>query len=95
MGVAESQVRRVFDVFENTPAVLLGPFTDVVLENDPMRFLLVDFLAMPAGDRYAIKWHPFAPESRVLYGDAWEGVTTELIGMLRLQAGRPRGDPRI
>jgi hypothetical protein len=39
--------------------------------------------------------NPRSGEARELYGDEWEGVTTELIGMLRVQAGRNPDDPRM
>jgi len=53
------------------------------------------FSSLPACDRYAITWHLLAPETRELYGDAWEGVTVDMIGVLRLQSARHPGDPRM
>jgi transcriptional regulator with XRE-family HTH domain len=92
---ADPRVRRIVDVFGDTPAVLCGPYTDVLLVNTAASFLLTDFSSLPPCDRYAIKWHLFAPETRELYGDDWEGATVEMIGMLRLQSARHPGDPRM
>ncbi|GAA3045988.1 helix-turn-helix domain-containing protein [Pseudonocardia yunnanensis] len=94
-GAADPRARRIVDVFGDTPAMLCGPYTDVLLANAAASFLLTDFSALPAGDRYAIKWHLLAPETRELYGADWEGVTVDMIGMLRLQAARHPRDPRM
>jgi hypothetical protein len=71
-----------------TSAIACGPFADIVAANAAARFLYADFDAMPPGDRDTIVWMPVDPVARGLYGAARQDTATEMIGKLRLDAGR-------
>lgn len=87
-------VQAMFDAFGTTSVIACGPFADIVAANPAARFLYADFDAMPPGDRNTIVWMLLDPVARELYGAAWQGTATEMIGKLRLDAGRYPDHPR-
>lgn len=87
-------VRAMFEALGSTPAIACGPFADIVAANDAACFLYADFPAMPVSERNTIRWMLLAPVARELYGSIWEQTAAEMIGKLRLDAGRHPGDPR-
>jgi hypothetical protein len=91
----DRRIRRLIDALGDTPAILHGPFVDVVLANEAACFLLADFNAMPAAERNAVRWILLSPEARELYGDDWESAAGEMVGMLRLDAGQSPDHPRV
>lgn len=80
---------QMIAVFGDTPAVLCGPFSDILRANDAACFLYeTDFSRLPAPERNTIHWMLTAPTARTLYGDDWEQAATEMVGKLRLECGR-------
>jgi transcriptional regulator with XRE-family HTH domain len=88
-------VQPMFDALGTTPAFAIDRFADVVAVNRAARFLHSDFDAMPARDRNLVAWMLTEPQARTLYGPAWEEVTTQMIGSLRLSTGSQPGHPRV
>jgi transcriptional regulator with XRE-family HTH domain len=88
---AEHRVRGLVAAFGDTPALVVGPFVDIVHANPAASFLFTDFAALPAPQRNGLYWLLFADEARSLYGEGWRGEVEELVGMMRLDAGN---DPR-
>lgn len=93
--IVDRGVQRVLDLVGDTPAVLYGPFIDVVTANPAAAFLFADFNTMPAGKRNGLSWMLTSPTARERYGPAWESAASELIGMLRIDAGRFPHHPRL
>jgi transcriptional regulator with XRE-family HTH domain len=88
-------LRRVLDVFGLTPAVLCGPFSDILGANDAACFLYdVDFGSIPARERNSIYWMLTAQSARALYAGDWEQAATDMIGKLRAETGRYPRHPR-
>ncbi|MFF3564691.1 helix-turn-helix domain-containing protein [Streptomyces sp. NPDC002574] len=79
---------------ENTPALVLGRRTDILVVNRMGRALLADFDAMPARERNAARWMVLDETARSLFGERWEKVASEFVGTLRMDAARYPDDPR-
>jgi transcriptional regulator with XRE-family HTH domain len=91
----EEALHQVLDIFGLTPAVLCGPFSDILAANDPARFLYeADFGSVPADERNSIYWMLTSPSARGLYAAGWEQAATEMIGKLRAETGRYARHPR-
>ncbi|MEV6305627.1 helix-turn-helix transcriptional regulator [Actinoplanes sp. NPDC051861] len=78
----------------DTPALVLGRRTDVLVANRNARLLLADFTTMPARDRNATRWLVLDEGARSLFGDGWEQVASDMVGTLRMDAARHPDDPR-
>ncbi|RKR91320.1 Xre family transcriptional regulator [Micromonospora pisi] len=78
-----------------TPGVVLGPNLDVLATNAAARRLYGDLDALAAAERNAIHWMLFHPDAERLHGDEWAEVAAEMIGMLRLRAGRALAHPDV
>lgn len=92
---AGSETIRLLNALDGAPGVLLGPNMDILAVNAAaVSFCQVAGLPEPAGLN-AIRWQLFDPQAQRLFGDDWADITAELIGMLRLQAGREPGHPAI
>jgi transcriptional regulator with XRE-family HTH domain len=82
-------LRRMFDVFGLAPAVLCGPFSDILAVNDAAGFLYdTDFDALPAAERNSIHWMLTAPAARALYAEGWEQAASEMVGKLRMEVSQ-------
>jgi len=92
---ADERVRRVLGLFDDVPAMVVGPFVDIVAANDAATFLFDDFAALPVPERNGLHWMLLDPKARQLYGDAWAESAAEMVGMLRLDAGRAPGSQRL
>ncbi|MFJ5213748.1 helix-turn-helix domain-containing protein [Streptomyces sp. NPDC088354] len=79
---------------EDTPALVLGRRTDILVVNRMGRALLADFDAMPARQRNATRWIVLDETARSLFGERWEKVASEFVGTLRMDAARHPEDPR-
>ncbi|MFB9838547.1 MmyB family transcriptional regulator, partial [Actinoallomurus acaciae] len=93
-GAAGIRARRVLDVLGDTPAILCGPYVDVLAANAAARFVFTDFDALPSRERNAVRWMLLSPVAREIYRDQWEKSAGELVGMLRMDAGRRPDGPR-
>lgn len=91
----DRRVQRVIDVMGDTPVMLCGPFVEIVTANPAAAFLWADFNAMPARERNGLKWMLLSPTARERYGHAWEAAASEMIGMLRADAGHLPDHPRL
>lgn len=91
-------LEQVLDVFGDTPAVLCGPFSDILGANDAALFLYdlpgADPGGQPAATPNSIQWMLTAPGARALYDECWEQTATEMIGKLRAESGRHPRHPR-
>lgn len=87
-------VHQMLESLRDQPAFVLGRRTDVLATNRMARALLADFDAMPARDRNMTRWMILDPAARALFPD-WETVAAEVVGTLRLDAGRHPDDPRV
>ncbi|WP_406208561.1 helix-turn-helix transcriptional regulator [Kitasatospora sp. NBC_01560] len=87
-------LQQLLDAMESVPAYVLGRRLDIVGWNRLGNALLGDFSAMPA-EQCNMAWHVFLdPAARELYDD-WEGKAADVVGILRLDAGRDPDDPRL
>lgn len=91
---ADDRVRLVLEALGDTPAIVYGPFVDIITANRAARFLFADFDALPPLERNAVGWMLLSPVARDLYRDQWDVGARDLIGMLRIDVGRRPGDPR-
>jgi hypothetical protein len=89
------RLRHLVELLGDTPAMVVDPLLEVVHANAGAAFLFADFAAMPADQRNALRWMMLAPEARERYGPGWADGAADLVGMLRLHAGRQPGDPRL
>ncbi|MEV7927141.1 MULTISPECIES: helix-turn-helix transcriptional regulator [unclassified Kitasatospora] len=87
-------LQQLLDAMDCVPAYVLGRRLDIIGWNRLGTALLGDFAAMPPEQRN-MAWQLFLePASRELYED-WDGKATDVVGMLRLDAGRDPDDPRL
>jgi hypothetical protein len=88
-------LRRMLDTFGHAPAVLCGPFADLLAVNDAARFLFdIDYERIPTAERNSIHWMLTSPAAREVYGESWEQTATEIIGKFRAESGRMPHAPR-
>ncbi len=88
-----STVQSMLDAWTGQPAFVLGRRGDVLATNALARALLVDFDAMPYRDRNLTRWILLDPAARELYVD-WAQIASEMVAILRLDAGAHPDDPR-
>jgi transcriptional regulator with XRE-family HTH domain len=83
---ARQRIPPLMRVFGRTPAILCDRHLDVVAANPAACFLFDDFPAMPVPERNSVRWILLSPRAKLLYGEEWESASSEMIGMLRLNA---------
>lgn len=76
------------------PALVLGRRTDVLASNALARALTTDWPRLPGPRRSYARWVLLDPAARAAYLD-WETVAAEVVGTLRLYAGRHPEDARM
>ncbi|MEU4690824.1 helix-turn-helix transcriptional regulator [Actinoplanes sp. NPDC023714] len=76
------------------PAIILGRRTDVLASNALGRALLTDWPSLPPGERNYARWIFLDPAAREAFLD-WPAVAAEVVGTLRLYAGRNPDDVRM
>ncbi|GAA2576728.1 helix-turn-helix transcriptional regulator [Winogradskya consettensis] len=76
------------------PALILGRRTDVLAANPLARALLTDWTRLPAKHRNYTRWIFLDPDARAAFAD-WPAVAAEVVGTLRLYAGRFPDDPQL
>ncbi|GAA1266136.1 hypothetical protein GCM10009609_31620 [Pseudonocardia aurantiaca] len=76
------------------PAMVLNRRQDVLAWNSAAVALLTDFGALTAGERNLIRLTFLDGAYRSLYAD-WERSARECVAVLRMEAGRNPGDPRV
>lgn len=88
------EFQQLLDAMENVPAYVIGRRLDVIAWNRLGSALAGDFAALPP-DHRNMAWQVFLdPAARELYLD-WEGKAADVVGILRLDAGRDPDDPRL
>ncbi|MFF7453097.1 helix-turn-helix domain-containing protein [Kitasatospora sp. NPDC008115] len=88
------ELQQLLDAMDGVPAYVLGRRLDVIAWNRLGNALIGDVAAL-APEQRNLAWQVFLDRSsRELYLD-WEGKATDLVGMLRLEAGRDPDDPRL
>ncbi|MFD3309262.1 helix-turn-helix transcriptional regulator [Streptomyces sp. NPDC058694] len=78
---------RILDGMHDQPAFVLGRRSQVLASNALLDALLTPFNQRDAGDRNLLRWLLLDPAARDLYLD-WAKVTSEVVGVLRAEAGR-------
>jgi DNA-binding XRE family transcriptional regulator len=87
-------VVRLMDSLVHQPAFVLGRRMDVLASNALARALLTDFDVLPPGERNMIRWLFCDESARLLFPD-WPELAAELVGVLRVDAGRHPDDPQL
>ncbi|MFB7380393.1 helix-turn-helix domain-containing protein [Kitasatospora purpeofusca] len=88
------ELTQLLDAMDGVPAYVLGRRLDVLAWNRLGNAVIGDVAALPP-ERRNLAWHVFLePGNRDLYLD-WESKAADLVGMLRLDAGRDPDDPRL
>lgn len=87
-------VLQLMDSLVHQAAFVLGRRMDVLASNRLAKALLTDFEALPARERNMIRWMFYDETTRVLYPE-WEKIASELVGVLRVDAGRHPDDPQL
>lgn len=77
-----------------TPAMVLGPRTDILAWNSGMAALFLDFGEIPPEQRALARMVFLEPRVRGLFVH-WEQVAMEAVERLRMVAARTPGDPRL
>lgn len=90
--VVRPETLTVMSALGTTPVLLIGPHMDILASNSAARQLYMDFDALPASERNAIRWMLTSPATQRLHGEQWAPITAELIGMMRLRFGRQPRD---
>ncbi|MFC4909598.1 helix-turn-helix transcriptional regulator [Actinomadura gamaensis] len=84
--------RYLLESFAMTPAMAVGPHTQIIGWNRLAVAVFGDFPALP-DDRRTLSHLVFTePSLRALYGAGWEDVAREHVAQLRVLFGRHRGD---
>ncbi|UGT43735.1 helix-turn-helix transcriptional regulator [Nocardia yamanashiensis] len=86
-------LRDLLDVLP-TPALVLGPRTDIIGWNASATALFLDFVEIPVQQRALVRMVFLEPRMRGLFLD-WEQVAAEAVDRLRMAAARTPGDPRL
>lgn len=86
-------LRDLLDVLP-TPALVLGPRTDIIGWNASATALFLDFAEIPVHQRALVRMVFLEPRMRGLFLD-WEQVAAEAVDRLRMAAARTPGDPRL
>ncbi|MCS4277451.1 transcriptional regulator with XRE-family HTH domain [Mycetocola sp. BIGb0189] len=81
------ETQRLIDSWADQPALVLGRRTDVLATNALGRALLFDFDSIPAAQRNYTRWMLLDPQARAVMRD-WETVASEMVAVLRVEAGR-------
>ncbi|SHN45235.1 helix-turn-helix transcriptional regulator [Cryptosporangium aurantiacum] len=87
-------LRLLLDTVDGHPAYIVGPRTEVLAWSPLAAALFTDFGALPAQQRYMARLVYLDESWQTLYVD-WESKAADVVGFLRLQAGRLPDDPDL
>ncbi|MEV7331941.1 helix-turn-helix transcriptional regulator [Micromonospora sp. NPDC093244] len=76
------------------PAFIVGRRTDILASNLLARALLTDWTQLPPRERNYTRWVLLDPGAREVYPE-WATVAADVVGTLRLYAGRNPDDPQL
>ena len=82
------------DALDPMPALLHGPFLEVLAVNRMGVRLFADFMAMPVGERNLARWTFLDPRARVVYPQ-WDVVASQMVAILRRAAGTRSDNPQL
>jgi transcriptional regulator with XRE-family HTH domain len=85
---------RVLDALQDVPAMVIGRCSDVLAWNGLAAALILDFGALPAGERNMVRLAFLEPSFRTLYAE-WERVAQDCVASLRMEAARDPDDARV
>lgn len=88
------QMRRVLEQLTDTPAIVLGPRTDLLAWNELARRVYVDFEAIPPAERNYVRLIFTHPPMRELFDD-WPSVAKSCVAVLRREAAANPADPAL
>lgn len=88
------QVLRLLDQLTETPAIVLGPRTDILAWNALATKVYADFDAMGAADLNYVKLIFTNPAMRELFVD-WQAVARSCVAILRREAAVNPDDPAL
>jgi transcriptional regulator with XRE-family HTH domain len=91
---ASAAVRAMVTALDPTPALLHGPFLEVLGVNRVGAMLFDDFDTMPVAQRNLARWTFLDPRARVVYPQ-WPVVAAQMVAILRRAAGAHGDDPRL
>jgi len=91
---ASAAVRAMVDALDPTPALLHGPFLEVLAVNRMGERLFADFMAMPLRERNLARWTFLDPRARVVYPQ-WDVVAPQMVAILRRAAGTRGDNPHL
>lgn len=84
----------MLDTLIDHPAFVLGRRTDILASNALARQLMADWDKLPVRERNMTRWTLLDPRAKEIYED-WEQIASEVVGTLRLDAGRHPEDPLL
>ena len=88
------RTRRLLELVEPMPAVVLGRWMDLLAANGPAGALMGDPAALPAQQRNVVRRLFRDPDQRRLYRD-WPAVAADIVAGLRGRAARQLDDPEL
>ncbi len=88
------QMRRVLEQLTDTPAIVLGPRTDLLAWNELARRVYIDFEAIPPAERNYVRLIFTHPPMRELFDD-WQSVAKSCVAVLRREAVANPADPAL
>lgn len=84
----------MLDILVHVPALILGRHWDVLAWNEGAARLMVDFDALPPGQRNLLWLILLRPDMRMRYVD-WERTASEAVAYFRAAASRHLEDPAV
>lgn len=88
------QVRRLLDQLTETPALVLGPRTDILAWNSLATKVYMDFGSLDPTDRNYVRLIFTDPRMRDLFDD-WDAVARSCVAILRREAAANPSDPKL
>jgi transcriptional regulator with XRE-family HTH domain len=93
-GTVRPQVMRLLDQLTETPALVMGPRTDILAWNPLAARVYVDFGALAPDQRNYVRLIFTDQRMRRLFDD-WESVARSCVAILRREAAANPSDPRL
>lgn len=88
------RLQRVLDALEPTPSLIRTATWDVVAWNRAVAVMLVDYSALPPGERNILRALFLDPRSRTIQYD-WESVARMVLGAVKVDAARAGADTEM
>jgi transcriptional regulator with XRE-family HTH domain len=87
-------MRRIIEQLTETPALVLGPRTDILAWNAMAAALYTDFARFPSAQRNYVRLLFVDPALRDLHTD-WTAAARTAVAALRMEAARDPDDPHL